>query len=92
MDLLMEHLKRVTDICANRGEAIELLGDKNIQLRAKIDEQAATIARLTAGAVLNDMAWKDNQAALKAQAAEIARLTDKVRYAYVQIEALERVK
>lgn len=30
-----------------------------------IDEQAATIARLTADAKLNDMAWTDNQAALK---------------------------
>ena len=28
-------------------------------------EQAATIARLTADAKLNDMAWTDNQAALK---------------------------
>jgi len=74
----IDHLKRVTDICASRGEAIELLGEKNIKLRAKIDEQAATIAtlekekeleatisRLTADAKLNDMAWTDNQAALK---------------------------
>lgn len=59
----------------------------------RIAEQAATIARLTAANEserrLSDMAWNDNQAALKAQAAEIAQLTEQVRYAYVQIEALE---
>jgi len=39
--------------------------DNTSDLRATIDEQAATIARLTADAKLNDMAWTDNQAALK---------------------------
>ena len=69
------------------------------QLRAKIDEQAATIARLTAAnetmqedAVQNTYAFNLMLTANKAQAAEIERLTEKVRYAYVQIEALERVK
>ena len=69
-------------------------------MRAKIDEQAATIARLTAA---HEMQGEElvtlprhmvysMEDKLKAQAAEIAQLTEKVRYAYVQIEALERVK
>ena len=41
---------------------------------ALIAEQAATIARLTADAKLNDMAWTDNQAALNKQAEEIRTL------------------
>ena len=59
---------------------------------ARIDELTAENARLTADAKLNNMAWNDNQAALKEQAAEISRLTEKVRYAYIQIEALEAKK
>lgn len=62
-------------------------------------EQAATIARLTAAnesmqedAVQNTYAFNLMLTANKAQAAEIERLTEKVRYAYVQIEALERAK
>ena len=77
----IDHLKRVTDICASRGEAIELLGEKNIKLRAKIDEQAATIARLTAAngsmqedAVQNTYAFNLMLTANKAQSEEIRTL------------------
>ena len=44
------------------------------QLRARIDELTAEKASLTADAKLNDMAWKDNQAALNKQAEEIRTL------------------
>jgi len=65
-----------------------------------IAEQAATIARLTAA---HEMQGEEPvtlprhmvysmEDKLKAQAAEIECLTEKVRYAYVQIEALERAK
>jgi len=67
------------DMRQERDNARTMVIDADI----RIAEQAATIARLTADAKLNDMAWTDNQAALKAQAAEIERLTEKVRYAYV---------
>lgn len=68
--------------------------------QSTIDEQAATIARLTAAhemqgeslVVLPRWMVSNMEDKLKAQAAEIAQLTEKVRYAYVQIEALERVK
>ena len=53
---------------------LESKQDKIAELKAKIDEQAATIARLTADAKLNDMAWTDNQAALNKQAEEIRTL------------------
>ena len=81
----IEHLKRITDLCVDRREIIE-------QQAARIVTLEAENARLTADAKLNDMAWNDNQAALKEQAAEISRLTEKVRYAYIQIEALEAKK
>ena len=53
----------ITDLTLTRGED-----------EKRIVALEATIARLTADAKLNDMAWTDNQAALKAQAAEIKRL------------------
>jgi glycine cleavage system protein P-like pyridoxal-binding family len=89
----MEHLKRVTDICANRGEAIELLGEKNIQLRARITEQAATIARLTAAHAMQDESlvvlprhmMNSIEEKLKAQAKYI-------EWANAKIEELERAK
>jgi len=67
------------------------------QLRARIDEQAATIARLTAAHALQDESlvvlprhmMNSIEEKMKAQAAEIAQLTEKVRYAYVQIATLE---
>ena len=66
---------------------------------ALVAEQAATITRLTAAnesmqedAVQNTYAFNLMLTANKEQASEIAQLTEKVRYAYVQIEALERVK
>ena len=85
----MEHLKRVTDICANRGELIEQqaasLDRANLRIIAK-DMQIAELTRM-----LFALGKQDGQT-LRMQAAEIARLTEKVRYAYVQIKALERVK
>ena len=45
--------------------AVEVLTIELECKKEKIDEQAATIASLTADAKLNDMAWTDNQAALK---------------------------
>lgn len=75
---------------------LESKKDKIAELKAKIAEQAATIARLTAAnesmqedAVQNTYAFNLMLTANKEQAAEIAQLTEKVRYAYVQIEALE---
>ena len=75
------------------------LTESNARLQATYDHveeinlhYAELIQSLQNDRKLADMAWTDNQAALKAQAAEIAQLTEKVRYAYVQIEALERAK
>ncbi len=49
MDLLMEHLKRVTDICANRGELIEQqaanLDRANLRIIAK-DMQISELTRM----------------------------------------------
>jgi len=63
----MEHLKRITEISANRGEAIELLVEKNIKLRAEL-------ARLTAGSEAMQEDARNNTATIKAQAEEIRTL------------------
>ena len=85
----LEHLKRVTDICTNRGELIEKqsadLDRANLRIIAK-DMQIAELTRM-----LFALGKQDGQT-IRTQAAEIAQLTEKVRYAYVQIEALERAK
>ncbi len=58
----------------------------------KLSHALATIANLTAFNESMQTDARKNTETIRAQAAEIARLTEKVRYAYVQIEALERVK
>ena len=67
------------------------------QLRTRIATLEAENARLTAAnesmqedAVQNTYAFGLMLKSNKEQAEEIARLTEKVRYAYVQIEALEK--
>ena len=63
-----------------------------------IEKQAARIAELEAAHAMQDESLvvlprhmvNSIEEKMKEQAAEIARLTEKVRYAYVQIEALEK--
>ncbi len=61
-------------------------------LKQENEDLRATIATLTAFNESMQTDARKNTETIRAQAAEIARLTEKVRYAYVQIEALERVK
>lgn len=88
-EIEIEHLKRVTEISANRGEAIELLVEKNIQLRASIATLEAENARLTAAHAMQgeklvtlprhmvysmEDKLKAQAAQIEAQGAEIRRL------------------
>lgn len=47
MDLLMEHLKRVTDICTNRGELIEKQSADLDRAKLRIIAKDMQIAELT---------------------------------------------
>ena len=78
-------------------ESLEKLYKQNDEQAARIATLEAENARLTAAHAMQGeelvtlprhMVYSMEDK-LKAQAEEIARLTEKVRYAYVQIEALE---
>ena len=79
------HLERITEICWNRGEQIADLEARTIAQARTIEQQANVIRSHEAGDVIV-------MEALKAYAAEVAQLKEKVRYAYVQIKELESWK
>ena len=96
----MDELTRNDFIKANDTGKLDMFEesfDNMVEFSTRVTEQAATIARLTAAhemqgeslVVLPRWMVSNMEDKLKAQAGEIERLTEKVRYAYVQIEALE---
>ena len=89
--------------CIQNCAAYVMSEDAQVELTnitARIAELESENARLTAAhemqgeslVVLPRWMVSNMEDKMKAQAAEIAQLTEKVRYAYVQIEALERAK
>ena len=63
--------------------------EKNLKLQIELARLTAANESMQEDAVQNTYAFGQMLHANKEQAAEITRLTEKVRYAYVQIEALE---
>ena len=88
--------------CIQNCAAYVMSEDAQVELTnitARIDELTAANESMQEDAVQNTYALSlfkelnEKQAEeIRTQAAEIERLTEKVRYAYVQIEALERAK
>jgi len=79
----MEHLERVTNISANRGELIEKQDADLDRAKLRIIAKDMQISELTR--MLFALGKQDGQT-IRMQAAEISRLTDKLIPTYAQVE------